>query len=256
METVGIIIDIALVAILVIFGLIGYKKGLLRSVLSLFSWVVCLSVAIFVAKYVAQWLNGIYNFSGLIGNKIAQSLIKSNEFFAQSINVYEAGGKDALISAIPTNNKLLAQLIKIIFSNSNVDMTSTDTIGSVVGASSGHICMIIISGVLVFLVLMLAVGLLSKLFKKIEQTKILGGLNKFLGLILGLIKGALIVVVINCILVAVTMIPAANKVITPAVKDNTYVEKAVYNTTDKLFEKYVIEGKAVQHWLDKLWESR
>ena len=64
--------------------------------------------------------------------------------------------KEALISAIPGDtNKLLAMLIKVVFNNTEVDMTSTDTIGSVIGSSLGHICMVIIAGILVFIVFIL-----------------------------------------------------------------------------------------------------
>ena len=73
-STIGIIIDIAVIAAFVIFGLIGLKKGLLKSVLSIFSWGFCILVAFLTAKYVATWINGLYNFSGLIGNKISKSL--------------------------------------------------------------------------------------------------------------------------------------------------------------------------------------
>ncbi len=256
-STLGIIIDIAVIAVFVILGLIGLKKGLLKSILSLFSWGFCILIAFLTAKYVAGWLNGIYNFSGLIGNSISKSLNNTNTFFAQSINVYEAGGKDSLIAAIPTDiNKLLAQLTKSVFSTANVNMTSTDTIGYFVGSSLGHICMIVISGILVFIVLKIAVALLSKLFKNIAQTKILGGLNKILGLVLGLLKATLIVGVVNCVLVAITLVPAINKTITPLIQDNTYVEKVIYNTTDRLFGKYVIEGDGVKNWVENLWKSR
>lgn len=257
LSTIGLIIDIVIIAVLVIFGIIGLKKGLLKSVLSLFSWVVCVVIAFMTAKYVAGWLNGIYNFSSLIGNSIAKSLNKSNEFFAQSINIYEASGKDALINAIPNDiNGMLKQLIKVVFSNTQVDMSSSETIGSVVGSSLGHICMVVIAGILVFIVLKIAVALLSKLFENIEKTKILGGLNKILGLVLGLLKGAFIIAVVNCIAVALTLIPAVNKTITPLIQDNTHVERVIYNTTDKLFGKYVIEGDLVKNWVENLWNNR
>lgn len=256
-STLGIIIDIVVVALFVVFGIIGLKKGFLKSVLSLFSWGFCILIAFLTAKYVAGWLNGIYNFSGLIGNSISKSLNKTNAFFAQSINVYEAGGKDALITAIPNNiNKLLAQLTKSVFSTTNVNMSSADSIGFVVGSSLGHICMVVISGILVFIVLKIAVALLSKLFKNIAQTKILGGINKILGLVLGLLKATLIVGVVNCILVAITLVPTANKMLTPLIQDNTYVEKVIFNTTDNLFGKYVIEGDTVKNWVENLWNSR
>ncbi len=255
--TIGIILDIIIIAVLLIFGIIGLKKGFFKSILSIFSWFICLVIACFAAKYVASWINGLYNFSDLIGNGISKSLTKNNEFFAQSINVYEASGKDALISAIPSDvNSLLKQLIKVVFSNTNVDMSSTSSIASVVGSGLGHICMIIISGILVFIVLKIAVALLTKLFNNISKTKIIGGLNKILGLTLGLLKGGLIIIIINIVLVGLSLMPAVNKMITPLIQDNTHVEKVIYNTTDKLFGKYVIEGDTVKNWVENLWEKR
>ncbi len=254
-STIGLILDIAVVAIFVIFGIIGLKKGLLKSVLSIFSWGLCILIAFLTAKYVATWINGLYNFSGLIGNKISKSLVNMNAYFALPINTF--AGKEALIEAIPSNtNKLLTQLIKSVFSSNKVDMTSTNTIGNVVGSSLGHICFVVITGILVFIVLKIAVALLSKLFKNIEQTKVLGGLNKVLGLVLGLLKATLIVGAINVVLVAITLAPGVNKVITPLIQDNTYVEKVVYNTTDKLFGKYIVEGDTVQNFVGKLWDNR
>ena len=255
--TIGIIIDIAIIALLLIFSLIGLKKGFLKSILSIFSWSVCIIIAFLTAKYVAGWINGLYDFSSLIGNKISKSLIDMNDFFNQSINVYSAGGKDSLINAIPSDiNGMLAQLVKVIFSNSNVDMSSNETIGSVVGSSLGNICMVVIAGIIVFIVLKIAVALLSKLFKNIEQTKVLGSLNKILGLTLGFLKAGLIIVVINVVMVALTLVPGINKTISPLIQDNTHVEKVIYNTTDKLFGKYIVEGDTVKKLVENLWEKR
>ncbi len=258
LSTVGIIIDVVIVAVLVIFSLIGLKKGFLKSVLSLFSWGICIVIAFLTAKYVAGWINGIYDFSELIGGKIATNLSKTNEFFSQSINVYESGGKAALISASNALNinSLLKQVIKIIFSNTNVNMSSTATIGSVVGSSIGDIVMIVIAGILVFIILKIAISLLMKLFKKIEDTKILGGLNKILGLCFGLVKATLIILVINLALVGLSLVPPINRLLTPLIQDNTYVEKVIYNSTDKLFEKYVVEGDVVETIVENLWEKR
>ena len=255
MNTIGLIIDIAIIIALVVFGIIGLKKGFLKSVISIFSWVVCLVIAVLLAKYVAGWLNGIYNFSNFIGEKISGGLASTNEFFTQAINTYSSS--DALIKAIPSDvNGLLAQLVKVVFSNTNVDMTSTQTIANVTGSSIGHICMVIISGILVFIVLKIAVALLSKLFDKIAKTKILGSLNKILGLVFGALKAALIVVVLNCILVGLSLIPAVNKTITPIIQDNTHVERFIYNKTDEIVGKYVIEGNLIQTWVNDLWSNR
>jgi len=255
--TLGIILDIVVIAVIVIFSLIGLKKGFFKSILSIFNFGLCLTIAILIAKYVAGWINGIYDFSNLIGNKIEKSLIDMNAFFAQSVNVFQAGGKDALIASIPNDtNKLLTQVIKVVFSNGKVDMTTTESIGSVVGASLGQICMIVIAGIITFIILRIAVGLLTKLFDKITKTKIIGGLNRILGLVLGLVKSILIIGIVNFVLVAMSLVPLVNKLITPLIQENTYVERVAYNATDKIFEKFVIEGDVLKIWVSNLWEKR
>ena len=119
----GFVIDFIVIALLVIFGLIGLKKGFFKSMLSLFSWSVCIVLACLTAKYVAGWIDKICNFSGVIGNRIAISLSKSNDFFSKPISSYAETGKDSLISAVNDLkiNKLLKEIIKIVFSKGKID---------------------------------------------------------------------------------------------------------------------------------------
>ena len=243
----GFIIDFIIIALLVIFGLIGLKKGLFKSLLSLFSWSVCIILACLTAKYVAGWIDKLFNFSGLIGNRIAISLSKSNNFFAKPISAFAEGGKDSLIAAVNELkiNKLLKEIIKIVFSKGKIDMTSSKTIGSVVGLKLGKICMIVITAILMFILLKIALFLLSKFFKNLEQIKLIGGLNKAIGFILGVAKACVIILTVNMVLVALTLIPAVDKTVTPIINQNTYIERFVYKQSDKLFEKYIVDGKVL-----------
>lgn len=256
LSTIGIIIDVAIILGVVISSIIGYRKGLLKSVLSIFSWIVCLLIAIFTAKYVAGWLNGLYDFSALVGSKISKTLIGSNEYFSRAINSF--ANKEEIIASLESvnTNGLLKQLIKAVFSASTVDMTSEVSVGSFLGDCLGDVSIVVIAGVLVFIILKTVVTILSKLFDKIDKTVILGGLNKLLGLALGLLRAGIIIVGINVILVTSSLIPASNKLINTVVKENTHVEKVIYNKTDKLFGKYVIEGDTVKNWIEDLWAKR
>lgn len=258
LSTIGLIIDIVIVAALAICGIIGFKKGFLKSLISLFSWAVCIGVAIFAAKYVASWINGIYDMTGFIGDKIANGLNGIDEVFAKPVSAFAS--TDAIISELEAVNMngLLFQLVKVVFSSSKITDTSTidGTISSYVGESLGHICMLIISAILIFIVLRIVIALLSRLFDNIARTKILGGLNKILGVVFGVIKAGCVIVIFNVILVALSLIPAVNNAITPLVQDNTKVERFIYNKTDEIVEKYVIEGDALEDWISNLWNSR
>lgn len=253
--TIGLIVDIVLVLALTIYAIIGFKKGLFKSVISLFSWSVCLIIAVLTAKYVANWINGIYNFAGFFGGKISKSLSSSNEFFTLAINTFST--KEELIAAIPSNvNGLVKQIIKIVFTNSNVNMQSTDTIGNVTGDSLGAISVIVVTGILIFIVLKIAILLISKLLDKLTSGKVIGSLNKILGCVFGLIQALIMVFTVNFVLVGLSLIPAVNKTITPIITENTYVEKYAYKGTDKLFEKYLVEGDLLKNWTNDLWDAR
>jgi hypothetical protein len=56
--------------------------------------------------------------------------------------------------------------------------------------------------------------------------------------------------------VGLSLIPAVNDTITPIIQDNTYVEKFIYNQTDDIVGKYVVEGEMIQEWINSLWEAR
>lgn len=257
LATIGIIIDIVIVLVALVLGIIGLKKGFLNSILSLFNWAVCLIIALLTAKFIAGWIDGICNLSGFIGEKITNDLKSSNDFFNQAINVYEAGGKDTLIANIPADiNGLIKQLIKIVFSSSSVDFSSTDSIGQVVGDGLGYITTCVICAVLIFVILMIVVKLLMKLFDKLTRAKVIGGANKILGLIFGVLRAVIIVFSVNLIVVAMSLIPMVNNAITPLIQENTYVEKVIYNATDNLIEKTVIEGDLIKNWTTSLWENR
>ena len=255
-STLGIAIDLVIVGIFLIFGIVGYKKGLLNSVLSLFGWGFCIAVACLTAKYVAGWINGLYDFSSLIGNGISKNLTGTNNFFAQAINTYESSGALIEASSNLKINSLLKTYIKILFSGNGVNMSSTKTIGFIVGYSLGNICMIIISAILIFIILKIATNLLTKFFKNIEQTKVLGQLNKILGSVLGVIKATLIIVAINGVMVGLSLIPPVNNFVNPFIQNNTYIEKVFYNSTDHIVEKYVIEGDLIKNSLSFIWNKK
>lgn len=255
LSTIGIVLDVVVVCAIVIALILGFKKGFLKSVLDFFSWVVCLIVAVILAKYVARLINGIYDFAGLIGNKIAGGL--NGEYFNTPINEMGYEDKAAFIANIPSGtNGLLTQIIKAVINSSKFSLESTKTVGSVVGSSIGSVSMVIISGILVFIVLKLVVFILTKIFNKIASTKVLGTLNRILGGVFGVLKAGCVIVIFNFVLCLLTLIPFVNKTVKPLIQDNTHVEKVIYNTTDKLTEKYIIDGKLIQTWITTLWDNK
>lgn len=258
MSYIGIAIDAAIVLAVVIYGLVGLKRGLFKSLLALFTWSVCIIIAFYTAKYVATWINSMYDFSGLIGGKLTGSIVGLNPMFENVIceHYSDSGALISEINSIEINGAI-KQVFKIVFKNANIDYATCDqTVGAVAGASLGQIAVIVASGILVFLVLKLAVFLLGKFFDGLTKSHVIGTLNRILGLVFGVVKCAVVVFVINFVLVALTLIPPVNKTVTPIINDNTKIEKIVYKASNDVFEKYVINGKVVESWLKDIWNAR
>ena len=254
-NVVGIVIDVAIVLVLLITGLIGIKKGFLKSLLSLFNWVVCLGASIWLAKYVANWVGSWFGMENAIAGKISNAIVGSNAELGNSVASF--GSKDAIMAACAGMNGLLKQLINIIFSSKNVDFASETAVSDVASAGVAHICVLAISAVLLFIVIKIVLAILGKLFDNIARTRVLGSLNRVLGFVFGVVKGGCIVVIFNIVAVALSLVPMINNtIIKPVIQDNTKVEKVIYQKTDEIVGKYVIEGKMIQTWIDNLWENR
>ena len=63
-------LDIVLIAIIVVFAIIGIAKGFVDSVLSIFSSLISLVIAYFLAKYVAALLNSWFKLNELFGKML------------------------------------------------------------------------------------------------------------------------------------------------------------------------------------------
>ena len=75
------IIDGLIIAVIVVSAIIGIAKGFFDSILSLVGTGVALAVAVFTAKYVAEWLNKIINIESWVLGKLDASNGGTVSFF-------------------------------------------------------------------------------------------------------------------------------------------------------------------------------
>ena len=65
-SNIGVLIDIIIIAVLVVFALIGLRVGFFKSVLSMISTVVIIIVSFIAANPLSRLINKIYTFIGVI----------------------------------------------------------------------------------------------------------------------------------------------------------------------------------------------
>jgi len=164
-------LDIIIIGVLVIFGIVGLIRGFLRGILSLFSTLVTLVLSIWLAKPVSGIVDNLFGLTNALAGTLEPNFLN---FF--STNNYTVGW--------------IAQLINIIMgtgylaTNPSVEVISADFAQSV-----GNIITIAICAVVLYIIIRIVLWLLGKLFRKITQNRAISGLDRILGVFIGLAKG-------------------------------------------------------------------
>lgn len=191
------IIDGLLILIIIIFTIIGIAKGLFESILGLVSTSVAIAVSMFTAKYVANFINKLFNFEELIYNKI-HATDPSTE----------------------------------VFTILGTELKKSDVAKFVVW---------VISLIIVYLVVKLAIFILSKIFESITKSSpTISGLNRVFGMIFGLVKGGVIVIALLAVCSLISTIPGIGAPIYDKIAD-TKITSEIYKYVDDFVEKNVTE---------------
>lgn len=104
----------------------------------------------------------------------------------------------------------------------------TDFLQGVLGSTAGRVVAVVLSFIITYLLIKLVVFILNHTIGKIFKGRALGGVNKFMGFILGTVKGVAYVAVVLVVLNIASLIPKVNEVTTPLFAE-TIVIGTVYN---------------------------
>src|SRR5574344_839936 len=92
------VIDIIVICVLAVFGIVGLVKGFLNTLISLFSNLASLAIAVFCAKPVSAFLDKTFGLVSFIAGKIAGGM--------GAITPFSDASADALSDNIITGNEL------------------------------------------------------------------------------------------------------------------------------------------------------
>lgn len=244
------VLDIAIVAILLIFAIAGFAKGFLHSLLKLFSSIASLAIGVWLARPVAVFINGFYDLSGFLAEKIGAALTTVDALFNFTVGVVEPGvpwgaGEsitgDVLktaINGVEGLNIFFKNALSLLIKDTDVIANGTllaDWFGSVLGG----IAMLIIAAIAVYIAIRIAVGILSKIFDAITKNPAIGGLDHLLGLVFGAAKGALLIIVIFAIYSTfLAAIPLISNAVSP-ILDGSMIGNEIYNQVSEFIANQI-----------------
>ncbi len=219
------------------------------------STIVVIIISIFCASPLARLLNKFYDFTGLIAKNLCNGIASMGAFYSQPIPEGVSGAD--LVNSIPAStNGFLKKLMSYALNPLSAADVQGATVADIVSGAFASVIMLIISGILLFILIKIILAIATRVFENITRNRVFGATNKILGLVFGAVKGFIIVFIFSVVLTFLTVIPAINTKISPAIQDHSVVARPIYNWTDEIVEKQVVDGKLVQKWIDKLWENK
>lgn len=217
-------IDIAIIVVVALGALIGLWKGFFKTLISFFGWFVSFLVAFFITKPIVGALldvKGIKNF--VVGNGESWSL-----FTWIYAKLPDLNGSGVLAT-------LLRPLTKIVEEVGGTDLSTGVALLIANGIFSVAVC------ICLFIIIRILLLLFTMFANAMTQNKLVGALNRLLGLVLGAVKGAWFVgmamIVLTFLMGMSFMAPVR------AQMDKSVLAEPIYNQVVKLTDKFITGGK-------------
>lgn len=222
------ILDIIIVLIVLLFAFIGLKRGIAKTIYGL----LCLAIAGILA-YLSGKLLAEFVYNNFILSSITDSV--NSTFAASSVNsgkvsegVFSAipGVFTALLSGMGINQKGFATSI-----DSASDLTQNATMTVVDKVISPVLISVLSVGftILLFIVFMLILKfLIGRKILKLFKLPIIKWVNSLLGFVLGLVEGAVLVIIVITVLSIISFFQSS-PVISKELIDSSHIFSLIYN---------------------------
>lgn len=186
-------LDIAFVVILLLFSVVGAKKGFVAAFFGFISTIIALVAAFLLGDKVMEWTNGLFGLEKIIGNGLSGWLCTAE---IMNVDVSQAG-----VAAQLETLALPAFLKTAIVDTVAVEGVAEGTLlGTVIGGVIAKFLTNILTVILVFVIVKLLFKLFEGLFQKLADKWLMTqAVNSVLGALVGLVKGFLFL----CIIIAI-----------------------------------------------------
>ncbi len=241
-SVISIILDVLIVAIVAVSAFFAYRKGFIKTLFSLLGGVIAIVLAISFSAPVASWLD-----AAVVGPAVRSSVLTAVNG-APLTEEY-----DAALESVDVSDKLLEmpESLRSFLESLNIDVDEAmdiadknransvaarqqliEDITAPITATISKAIALIVLIVVFFLLLFIASLLLNAIFKLLPFGK---SFNHFGGLIVGLIRGVLFVMIFGLI---VHWLAYGNTWLTYEDIDNTWILKWInaYNPILSLFK--------------------
>lgn len=237
------VIDIVLVILGIVFLIIGFKKGFLTKVISLFGFLAVLIISfVYCSRFAGFLIEKDFIYPD-IASKVSENVL---------VKLTDKGiGADSSLSDILQNVLNLPKFVAnwIVNNNGNDTVQTALDVSNAVGAFVGRVCITVIAFLILFIGIFIVIGIL-KLFASLLRQ------NKFVKVVDGLLGSALYFTFFIAIVFVVFWI-FSFFLRDPQNPTNAFAEflvKDMQLTTDKFrLSKFIYDSNLLKNILDLLW---
>lgn len=194
------IVDGLIIGLLVLGGINGFRRGLLLSVIGILSLVGALAIAYFLGQH-AQTLLENFQVNNTIEQFLNNSVFINNPLFETNLadsNVIQLIEDGLTAIGIPA---FITEALNTSINNLN------QPLGEALAKGLTNLAMIVLSFVLVYVLARILIKLvLRSLVKMIKKNKISSTIDQTLGLIFGVLRSSVFIMVVISALMAVSFI--------------------------------------------------
>lgn len=235
------VVDFILLGIIILGALLGLCKGFIKSVVSFFKGATGLIIATFLSKPVASILTG-FKLNEILTNAVAKFNLLQTAITEEAFNTLLSGEATVAGNVISENMQgKVAILIKAFFGKlftNDVAYTSYADLTSKFNIACSTAILIVISFFIVLLLLNIILSVLYKIFTNSANEARFGIMDRLLGMIFGILKAGIVIVVIMFAVNISSLIPVVGTALTDFMADSK-VAILVYDKLTPIFNNIV-----------------
>jgi len=184
----GLITDGIVAAIVLIFVLVGVKKGFIKSVLSFFGTIVALIVAFIFCKQFAGILDDKFSLLSKLAG-IVENTLDNNSKFAIELS---AGAIQESLEAANIPGFIVSLIMQLPVVINNTYPAGT-TVATLVAPVIANYILLLISFLGLFIIFKIVLIILKLFADSIKKVKIIDVVDKLLGLVVGVIEATIVI---------------------------------------------------------------
>ena len=229
----GTILDISIVAIILLFVIVGLCMGFMRSLLSLVRFAGSFVIAFLVRKPCGTMLDKLFKITPKLGENIRLSFVGYSPALSETVS-----NESAVLKGLVNESSMSGVLKKLCnWAIGNDTLANPTSVVELVSSKAGVILSQVIAFVAIYLIIRILTLILPKIFKKLTKKSILGKFDRVLGTLFGLVKGVAVVFVAFFVMSMVSTIPSVTDQMNSITQESKICSVLYEPVNDFIYEK-------------------